>query len=112
MLCELFGFYWFFFDAQNHRKRHSSQVLLCNNWLSISTRDPNPNADPKTNPTCISGRCSEKRPERGYHKHFKLSQWLKCRPDGTIAAKLKYHPDGISLKNLQYRQDGTVAAKL
>jgi len=30
----------------------------------------------------------------------------------TIAAKLKYRPDGISLKNLQYRQDGTVAAKL
>jgi len=46
------------------------------------------------------------------HGLFCNTQWLKCRPDGTIAAKLKYHPDGISLKNLQYRQDGTVAAKL
>jgi len=45
-------------------------------------------------------------------KKFKKTQWLKCRPDGTIAAKLKYRPDGISLKNLQCRQDGTVAAKL
>ena len=26
------------------------------------------------------------------------TQWLKCRPDGTIVAKLKYRPDGISLK--------------
>jgi len=24
------------------------------------------------------------------------TQWLKCRPDGTIVAKLKYRPDGIS----------------
>ena len=29
---------------------------------------------------------------------FKLTQWLKCRPDGTIVAKLKYRPVGISLK--------------
>jgi len=26
------------------------------------------------------------------------TQWLKCRPDSTIVAKLKYRPDGISLK--------------
>jgi len=26
------------------------------------------------------------------------TQWLKCHPDGIIVAKLKYRPDGISLK--------------
>ena len=29
---------------------------------------------------------------------YVFTQWLKCRPDGTIVAKLNYRPDGISLK--------------